>query len=152
MLRIADILGASDIDYASAVNLMQVCKDLHKAFLHKKAAPATIQLIRALFRDVATIRCQSVVEPTALRCTKNGALHSVVSIEGVDRLRVCYMNPSRPYVNELSAISTEDGHFKGKMMYVNLTRWNFLNLDFDVTAPWHIHGLPRNAEDAVQRT
>ena len=145
LLSVAKLLDAADVEYASLVNLMRVCKNLRNAF--QKAAPATIQFMRALLRDATAIRCQTVIEPTAFRCIRNGDLHIVVSIVGVDRMRVCYMKPSSPYVNELSAISSEDGHFKGKMVYVNLLKRNVLCLDFDVTVPWHIHGFPRNVED-----
>ena len=146
MLRIASILGNAEMDYASVVNLMQVCKDLHKEFSHRKAAPATVQFMRALFRDVFTLKCQSIWQSTSFKCMRKGVLHFEVSIEGVDHVRVCYSNPHRPYVNDLNAIVMEDGRFKGKMVYVNLRKRNVLFIDFDVAVPWYIHGRAHNVE------
>jgi len=153
MLRIANILASTDLEYESVAKLLLVCKEFREEFIHLKASSATVEFIQALKFGVVGIRyCPSFCfGPASFVCLgQGGVVHFDVRIEGIDKLRV-YCG-KRNYVSLLTEIKKVGDRFQGKMVYTNYSTGSILLMGFDVDSdfPWHIHGTPRNMEAALE--
>lgn len=136
---------ANSATYAAALKLRATCESM--IGIIQPPMPAIKQFMRALHSSVNIIRRG---EPVVVTCTSFTCKDLTVSIEGPNCLRITCRNEKHPYVNDLSNIvQMENSDYQMDAAYTNQRTGNVVHTKLDVSSPWHVHGMIRNAEQIL---